>query len=137
MNWFSLVDEFAKLATGVSIDEANQALTRLHRLEESKPSGSDLVRGAVAGTGIGIAGNLAGSSIAGTRAPIRALVPGGPTLGRQIAGAAIPGVLFGAALPVLKRKMDEGAEVEKLRSNLGMSNVGSSRSKVRQVLGVG
>ncbi len=134
--WKALADEFQKLAA-VSADQANSALTRLKKLEESKPTGGEIARGAVAGASLGALGNVMGSTIAGTRAPLRALAAGGPTLGRQVAGSLAPGVLIGAALPILRRKMDEGAEVETLKNHLGMSQKGPVRSRVKQTLGVG
>lgn len=117
-------------------EEAMASLQRLERMDQTRPTGPELARGAIAGTSLGVAGNLLNSTIAGTRAPLRAAVAGGPTLGKQIMGAAIPGVIFGAALPVVKRKLDESAEKETLRAHLGMSR-GGARSKMRQTLGVG
>lgn len=133
----AMTEELMKLGQPVSSTEAEGALKRLNKLDEAKPSGGELARGAIAGTGLSVAGNLLGSTISGTRAPLRAAVAGAPTLGKQIAGAAIPGVIVGAALPLVRRHMDVEAEKEKLRSHLGISNHGAVRSQIKQTLGVG
>ena len=127
----SMADELAKLSTGVSIDEANNALARLRKLEDNKPSGGELLRNTIAGTGLGVGANLLSTAI--KAGPF----PRGVDLARHIAGAAIPGAVLGAGLPLARRKMDEGAEVEKLRAHLGVSRVNPTRSKIRQTLGVG
>jgi hypothetical protein len=126
--WQAMTGELSKLALGVSREEAEAALHRLNSLEDSRQSKGEIARGAIAGTGLGVVGSLMSSKIRGDVIK---------SLPRSIAAAAVPGMLVGAALPSVKQRMNEAAEKEKLRSHLGMSNVGGVRSAVKQTLGVG
>jgi hypothetical protein len=167
--WAAMADELCKVAEGVSGVEAADALKRLQKLEESKPTGGEMARNALAGGMVGPVMTTASGLIAGKQPFQEALerfhemakreqfaVPKGlrsslsdprfrkevlqrglARTGRGMLAAGASGAILGSLMPVIRTKLHESAEKEKLRDYLGTSSRGRLRSQVKQQLGVG
>ena len=152
MNFLAFSDEFLKLSA-VTREEAEGALKRLKTLEETKPTGGQIARGALAGAGAGtlatIANNLVSGRIVGGIRDVVKAAPGGRaamakqvglsalgTLGGNIAGTTA----FGAAMPILRGHLDRKAEIAKLKEYVGTQPAGSIpqalHHKLTKVVGV-
>jgi len=128
----SMADELAKIAGDVSKEEATESLQRLRKMQKDRPTGGQMLRGAAVGGTLGPVSSLIGSAIKGKDFP-----KSKKELARHVAAAAISGSALGTAIPMVTRALNEHAEKEKLKSYLGTSDVGSTRSAVRKTLGVG
>jgi len=145
----AMLDEFIKIAVdrealadvvepdAVSAEEAMASARRLRRLRKNKPTGGQLVRGAVSGATILPAFGLISSAIKGKipRNAAGALHYG--KLGREVAGDAVRGAAIGSLLPMARQYMNTAAEKEKIHQFLGTSERSPVRSQIRQTLGVG
>jgi hypothetical protein len=157
----SMRDELHKIAgdDGVSRSEAVGALKRLQKLERRKLKGEELARGALTGAVVGPTAALAaktvsgdvGKAIKGALAPdkVKGVLRAKTRLGkakalglaaysglRGLGGAAASGAVFGSALPVVRRHLDESAEKEKLQQYLGTSKGGKVHRQIKRRLGI-
>ena len=146
----AFVDEFLKLAA-VTPEEAEASFKRLKALEETKPTGGQIARGALAGTVGGAASQLArglvtGDIVQGIRESMKE-----PTLsgfGKNLAlrtlknvGGTVAGTAaFGSTLPLVRQHLDRQAEIAKLKEFLGQEQTGtvpkSLHHKITKVVGV-
>ncbi len=151
----SFSDEFLKLSA-TTREEAEGALKKLRKLEEEKLTGGQLARGALTGAIVGpgaalaskgVSGDLTKGIKGGVRKALKKAGPsrlgkakalGGALVGgiRGLGGSAASGAVFGAGLPVVRRKLDVEAEKEKLEQYLGRSRRGQFAGEVRKTLGV-
>jgi len=155
MNFLAFSDEFLKLSA-ITREEAGEALKKLKKLEAEKLTAGELARGGMTGAIVGPGAALASKAVSGelTRGikggvttALKGAGPGrlgkGKALGkalvggvRGLGGSAASGAVFGAGLPVVRRKFDVGAEKEKLEQYLGKSRRGRFAGEVKKTLGV-
>lgn len=153
--YVSMCLELIKLSQGseVSEREALEAAKRLRKLDADRPTPATLARGALAGGVVGTASGLTTKAVGGSlgalgegfRGTFSKGVKGVPAgiargllhAGRQVAAPAAGSAVFGFSLPLVSQHLQREAEMEKIRSHLGMSELKPGRSRVRQVLGVG
>lgn len=146
----SMRDELVKIAAGISTAEAVEALRRLRELEEKRPTGGQVARGALAGTAAGTLASLASDVAKGApgiresvgeamKAPTLAGKAGrlGLSALKGVAGKAAYAGTFGATMPVVRQYLDTGVEKAKLREYLGTNKRGRIRSEVVKTLGLG
>lgn len=121
----------------VTGEEAQAAARQLRKLQKSKQTSGQLLRGAVSGAAILPIFAQGANVIKGKtpRLPSGALNYG--KLGRELAADAIRGAAIGSVLPMARQHMNTEAEKEKIHRYLDTSERGPVRSKVRRVLGVG
>ena len=148
MMYKSMLDELLKIASSdVSTSQALKSLERLKQIEDNKPTGGEIARGALAGTAAGTAALTArslvtGGLVKGVRAAMTAPTTGGKLVGlgkgalEGLGSTAAGSAAFGATLPAARRYLDTEAEKATLRGYLGTSKKGRLRGKVTRVLGV-
>ena len=129
--------------TDVTDTEAQDALSRLKRLEETKPSAGELARGAAVGATVSPIATLAARGIGGeyafgdltkkltdaaekspkgltNRLALKSPLAAKALLGtRSMGAAATMGAFFGGAMPAVRSELERGAERKKLRTYLG------------------
>jgi hypothetical protein len=156
-------DELIKISVDTTSPEAMKALAKLKELEEEKPTAGDIGRGALTGAAVGPGAYLAaapltedsavGKAIKAVRGAAADAGPGhssvraGKILGNKavrkglkgagmgLGAAAVSGAAYGLGLPLLRRKLDVGAEKANLRESLGQEG-GGVRRNVTKTLGV-
>jgi len=147
MMYEAMLDELIKIADDVSTFEAVRAIKRLKKIEKNKPTAAEIGRGALAGTAAGTTaavarGLVTGDVVRGVGKAMRSPTLKGKAwnlgksavkgLGATAAGSAA----FGATLPAARRYLDTESEKATLRDYLGDSRGGSTRRRVKRVLGV-
>lgn len=146
----AFADEFLKLAA-VTPEEAAAAYQKLQKLESQTPTAAELGRGALAGSAVGIlstgASNLASGNLKrGVQNALKEKTWGGrlKAMGRSAlqagAGSAAGSATFGAALPLIRRRLDRNAEIAKLKEFVGQEpgegRISQARHAVAKNLGV-
>jgi len=152
-SFHSFFDEFLKLSA-VTREEASKALSKLKELEEEKPTSAELGRGALTGAAVGPGAMIASSAAKGalSRRAVSEAVAGalkgakpgrlgklkalGGMVGGALAAPAASGAVFGAGLPIVRRKLDVEAEKERLRQYAGTSKRGRVHRQATKYLGV-
>lgn len=139
-DFHACLDELNKLATlgrmmkkvadeeSITTEQAENALGRLRKLEREKPTAGQLARGAITGAVVSPTASLVGGLVGGT----------GPKgvfrSARGALGSAVGGAVFGAALPMVRRRLDVEAEKGQLRAYLEKPRRGATAQAAKQVL---
>lgn len=144
----------APAAPGITREEAERALTRLRKLESSKPTVDELKRGTILGAAASPVATVASRAIGGdpllgqrVRDATSALkgLSGGSKLraaakipvlaARNLGASATMGAFFGGGLPAIKSEIEREAERSKLRTYLGQQDTrGALRRGVSRVV---
>lgn len=144
----------APAAPGITREEAERALTRLRKLESSKPTVDELKRGTILGAAASPVATVASRAIGGdpllgqrVRDATSALkgLSGGSKLraaakipvlaARNLGASATMGAFFGGGLPAIKSEIEREAERSKLRAYLGQQDTrGALRRGVSRVV---
>ncbi len=163
MTYASMLDELIKISVDTTSPEAMKALNKLKELEEEKPTAGEIGRGALTGAVVGPGAYLAaaplteessvGKAIKAVRGAAADAGPGHGSVrlgkildnkavrkglkstGMGLGAAAVSGAAYGLGLPLLRRKLDVGAEKASLRDSLGQEG-GGVRRKVTRTMGV-
>jgi hypothetical protein len=110
--WARLLRKYAEApAPAVSEAEAEAALHRLRRLEETKPTADQAARGALVGSVVGPVAGVLNRAISGPAARTGPVVPGA----RALIAMGVHGGLFGGLMPVITSKLERQAERRKLQ----------------------
>jgi hypothetical protein len=149
--FYFMLEELTKLcASDVSRAEALEAQAHLKRLEEEKPAPEEITRGTVAGGLVGLASNIARSTVKGDLPRAISNAVHTPTvkgkalaLGKSLAtglhdsAAATAGsATFGALMPHVRGHLEREAEKDKIRQYLGTAEGGEVRRKSKKYLGI-
>ena len=111
----------------VSREEAQYALQRLNRLEESKPTRGQIARGAMVGSVVGPIAGLTSRAITGSKALNAPVFQGA----RGLAAMAGHGAVFGGLMPAISSRIERESEKSKLRKFLGQEE---PKNRFRQAL---
>lgn len=123
ISFHAAIEELAKTAE-VSREQAQIALERLDDLEHQKPTMGQLGRGALVGSVVGpIASNVSKLISAGhLHSP------------REMAGQIAGGAIFGTAAPLLKHKVESGAERKTLKDYINAGGGGRLATQIENKL---
>jgi hypothetical protein len=127
------VGQLNKLAAEISKDDAETSFTRLKKLEDSRPSKGQLLRGALVGGTVAPIANLALRAAAGSKARMGQPIYLGAR--SQLANAA-HGAIFGGLVPAGQHKLETEAEKQKLREYVGTHPRGTLRGDIKKVTGL-
>lgn len=149
--YYFMIEELSKMAgEDVSRSDAVQALARLKKLEDERPTPAQLSRGALAGAIVGpaslasnklvsgglkgaLSGAAKGQGVKGKAVGVAKGLWGGT---KQLGGAAAGAATFGALMPVVRGHLDREAEKDKLRNYLGENDKSTLRRASKKYLGV-
>lgn len=122
-----------KLAEEISPEEALQSAKRLQKLEESAPSPSKMMRGALVGSIVQPLSSLAWRAAAGPKGRMGHPIYQGP---RTMLAHASQGAIFGSLMPAGQHKLESEVEKQKLREFLGTHPKGTVRGTIRKTTGL-